>query len=694
MNSTGMSQTVAILWLLFFFFAFVPSLYSGQQFGNITLQSGSVLLVGSDLNATCRMGSSFPSRCSNNDLTWVLNDKVLNNYSVKRSDVKELGLMLPGPHVPKGRFLLKCKLYCTYVGSKVLHGKTIDVGYPPDIPQNLSCVLHISGDEMECHWNKGRPPFISTVFILHAARKSEVLRTCQGEEHCTLKMKGHPDIIKQLTLWVEAKNDLGTVCSENITIDPYKAVIPPAPTITNVLSDPRNSDQLTVLWNTFLFSDKDWFRDEKLDIELWYRQQGGSWIEVKDVQDNGVCSLYGLTANSAYSIRLRSRPLHSIWGHWSQWSEEFERLTSEAPPLTAPDLWRMFGRADSYGGRNITILWKPPARDKTRGLVLGYMLKWNDGVERVKNFTSERRKHTIMVHDRGAPTIVNITTWNSAGFSPKASLKLRKPQPFSGVSSFQVKSPGDLGDHVISLTWETLGQPSYHPSRFVVAWSESCDGSSADFHWLLVPGSQTHVNITDGIEPLTCYNVSLHPLYENLEGLPSSLLAYSREDVPEVPPRELKVNQSKHTASLSWIPPPISARRGLILHYKISWSSERGQKNYANTTKTSYELQNLKPSTRYMVEVSAVTRKGASRPSMYDFDTSTFDPGEVEIIIVSICFCLLFFIIFLVYVQMNLKRRFREAFWPKVPDPNHSKVLRGFDLMKVGSCSSLIFLYR
>ena len=80
--------------------------------------------------------------------------------------------------------------------------------------------------------------------------------------------------------------------------------------------------------------------------------------------------------------------------------------------------------------------------------------------------------------------------------------------------------------------------------------------------------------------------------------------------VPNGPPQELVVSLTSHTIVLSWSPPLLSQRNGVITSYLISCSSGDIIINTTRTSSTSLTITGLEPFTNYTCFVSAATVSG------------------------------------------------------------------------------------
>lgn len=108
--------------------------------------------------------------------------------------------------------------------------------------------------------------------------------------------------------------------------------------------------------------------------------------------------------------------------------------------------------------------------------------------------------------------------------------------------------------------------------------------------------------------------------------LKSGLFLFLVLAVPSGPPVNLALTPLSSTSIiLTWNPPLIHERNGLITTYTITFTSE-GNTNIFTARDPSLTLHNLRPFTEYTFNVSASTRVG-SGPVSGAFTGSTLEDG-------------------------------------------------------------------
>ncbi|NWQ83765.1 I12R2 protein, partial [Columbina picui] len=64
-----------------------------------------------------------------------------------------------------GKHIFTCKMVCEYK-RKLVCGIHVESGNPPEQPRNVSCIQYGTDGHPTCTWDKGRPTYISTEYVL------------------------------------------------------------------------------------------------------------------------------------------------------------------------------------------------------------------------------------------------------------------------------------------------------------------------------------------------------------------------------------------------------------------------------------------------------------------------------------------------------------------------------------------------
>nr|XP_015193162.1 PREDICTED: roundabout homolog 3 isoform X3 [Lepisosteus oculatus]XP_015193163.1 PREDICTED: roundabout homolog 3 isoform X3 [Lepisosteus oculatus] len=143
----------------------------------------------------------------------------------------------------------------------------------------------------------------------------------------------------------------------------------------------------------------------------------------------------------------------------------------------------------------------------------------------------------------------------------------------------------------------------------------------------------------------TEYEVKIRPYFDEFQGIDSQLLiVHTPEEAPSAPPQSVTVVTVKlsnsTSISVSWEPPPVEKRNGVIQEYKI-WCLGNETRFHINKTVggtvLSTTVTGLLPGILYQVEVAAVTSAGVGARSQpvsvliklpSDQPSAPAEPGE------------------------------------------------------------------
>uniref|UniRef100_A0A674J3L1 Fibronectin type-III domain-containing protein n=1 Tax=Terrapene triunguis TaxID=2587831 RepID=A0A674J3L1_9SAUR len=208
-------------------------------------------------------------------------------------------------------------------------GRSWESDDPPDSPTNLTCVIYEHSDHLTCAWDAGKYTYISTNYILY-------LKSLQtGEEKAfpsnaainisLSKLQGG----KLYSIWVQAKNDLGTAHSDHLQVNLEDLVIPATPVITNVETTDSSAPRTILHW-------KKQTSMENVYCEERYKALADQTWHMKEWDINvtrGPHTEYSLESNTEYEFQVRCR-LILAKSYWSGWSVPFIYTTPEAGEFT------------------------------------------------------------------------------------------------------------------------------------------------------------------------------------------------------------------------------------------------------------------------------------------------------------------------------------------------------------------------
>ena len=100
--------------------------------------------------------------------------------------------------------------------------------------------------------------------------------------------------------------------------------------------------------------------------------------------------------------------------------------------------------------------------------------------------------------------------------------------------------------------------------------------------------------------------------------------------VPSGPPQNIINSVTSRTLTLSWSPPLLPQRNGVIISYLITCSSGGSIINSTRTSSTSLTITGLQPFTNYTCSVRAATTVGDG-PATPVHHIITLDDGEYKL---------------------------------------------------------------
>ncbi|KAH0627952.1 hypothetical protein JD844_008548 [Phrynosoma platyrhinos] len=211
-----------------------------------------------------------------------------------------------------------------------IYGIHIHLGFPPDKPENLSCIVIQTQKRrfvQTCTWEPGRDTFLNTNYTLKSRWPNKTFPDCipKGTNNsCTSSSEAI--FFVNLYVWVEAKNDLGEAESDHIEFDPVKYV-KPLPPHNLSLNSGEFSTVLKLSW-------EDQFNEPPLHLKYKIRYRtidSTSWTEVPPedtASERTSFTIQELQPFTKYSFQLCCAVKY--WSdYWSEWSEEVVGFTAE-----------------------------------------------------------------------------------------------------------------------------------------------------------------------------------------------------------------------------------------------------------------------------------------------------------------------------------------------------------------------------
>ncbi|KAM9384329.1 interleukin-12 receptor subunit beta-2 isoform 2-T2 [Pholidichthys leucotaenia] len=536
-------------------------------------------------------------------------------------------------------------------------GLDISAGYPPDHPQNISCIYKILNNDsgvVVCTWNKGKDSGLWNHFKLWvriisgnlAERpKSFGVSNSRGKQ-----LSANFNVsrsVQLISVWVQASNPLGTANSSVINYTLTDIAMPEVP----VLGQPDCSSRRCII------KMEQSVRTQYLEMQLTADQQ--TWTLPVSEQRNSshVWTASTLEPYSLYYFRIRSK---FSSGLWSLWSTTVFSWTQEEVPAKEPDVWFAEPASDS---KSLRVYWKEANVSITRGKIIAYEVYSRNFSD---NVSADTRNYSVPYCYK-----CDVTVWahNSKGPSPPARITTRytKARPLQDV---QV-----LADHdSVAISWRKP-ETAPLPTAYVLEWYPQGQ-KLEELRWVRLGNTDSRAVISD-ILPFECYEGALFVFYNETSVSRTTIKGVATsQSVPKVGPSVQRTKQGNNV-EITWSEVPRDQRMGCIINYTIYLEANNGHKALYSvpTSERKYVINDLKPA-EYSVWMTASTTKGegpAGPPIKFYIEEGT----DLTLPIVGGIVCLFLVITVCLMQNPTVQQRFKKFFeclkLDDVPDPANSK---------------------
>uniref|UniRef100_A0AAY5EZ87 Interleukin 6 cytokine family signal transduce n=1 Tax=Electrophorus electricus TaxID=8005 RepID=A0AAY5EZ87_ELEEL len=296
----------------------------------------------------------------------------------------------------------------------------------PIKPENLQCIALQKGKRVSpnltCHWDPGEhAPDSNTSYILYAQYSYKKLAN-----NLTVDLGSFP-IYMETKVWVEVKNELGSVNSTELLAHAECFVKPNPPSNVMLIPEANFSMSLIVNWTHSFYL--------KLKYNIRYCQAGSSvWNEVPQSATESYIESFRLQFLQPYTdyvVQMRCINQKGI-GYWSDWSPNATARTPEAKPESKSDLWRVY---EEKNNTVVKLIWKDPV--KSNGKILGYNITVEENGVSAERHVVHSKEHQL--HIKGEKMFIRMTAHNSAGVSPVASLVVPRSSQVLRAGAEQVR---------------------------------------------------------------------------------------------------------------------------------------------------------------------------------------------------------------------------------------------------------------
>ncbi|KAM5148131.1 interleukin-12 receptor subunit beta-2-like [Mantella aurantiaca] len=496
-------------------------------------------------------------------------------------------MQLPGV---RGNLNIICFLECEK--KHIIKDRTLEVGYPPDKPSNISCSLGELSSEMICSWDSGQKTKLTTSYDVHVVNlQTGESYTEEKEEKSPIEVTVNRTQDEMFQIQITARNQLDYSASDVVLIHLSHIVIPIIPVI----------GEIRLLQSTFNISIR--WRSQSSErqnfCEVQYKTlKDPSWRTIgKTVNINN--SIVINKTQTADSLRVRCRE-ETGERHWSNWSAPLQ--VPPSAPAGAPIVWWILGPEYNNGTREVTILITADNDEIPRRTISGYKVFYLDkGNMTTLGTCGASEVECVTLVPKKAKTVF-VSAFNSYGMSPKSDVFTQEdsalPQPRNLISS----------SWPIQVQWQSPHSSGQPLLWYVLQWNpDTCDGKHRNVSWRKLQKDTTQFSLNDTISAEQRVTVLLYAVYSSGVSQPSKV-----EFKPESGPDSItKEKVSPNTLLIQWSEVPVCKRRGFITTYTLNVTELSSRVPYTyHSEARSFTLKEYHPDRRYSVCISASTKAG------------------------------------------------------------------------------------
>ncbi|XP_075698605.1 interleukin-31 receptor subunit alpha [Rhinoderma darwinii] len=537
-------------------------------------------------------------------------------------------------------------------------------GYPPETPKNISCIYFYK-QNVTCKWIPAKDTKIPTTFHLTVSNSTE--QNCSTMTNSCFFLVGREQFGSEYNVQLQVENGLGKAASK-FTVNTAKLVGIDPPEVLSLKPLPAKDPSFLISWR------RPTLAPDGLDLKcsLQYKPlQSDQWNYTPDLymekEKEMSHNLSGLLAYTEYAVSLRCIG-DSGQLFWSEWSGERRGRTAEQAPTHNVELWRVISCTNHT--RLVYLRWRERSSIRSTGITQGYNIQWfpEDRTFDSRNKTTNNNEMMINISDEAY--IISVVYFNSAGWSPKATLRI----PVTGehtqavISGVQVSTAAED----TTVTWTVTHS---HFQRFVVDWCLDLGAGLCNTSFQYVE-NLSNFTIKKGIlEPYKRYKISVYPILEDRVGAPFTTHFYTKEGAPLYGPNVKLENRKTTEATIRWDPLRPEDTNGFITAFTIVYGPPNGYESVVTVDSDVYEysLRSLMPSTIYSAYVVASTSAGNKSGNHIQFLTLA-ESSEYIGTLAGILGTCLFLMLVLGLTYKYKKDKIKNLFWPNVPDPSHSSV--------------------
>ncbi|XP_054458660.1 interleukin-12 receptor subunit beta-2 [Anoplopoma fimbria] len=551
-------------------------------------------------------------------------------------------------------------------------GLDISAGYLPERPKNFSCIYKVKDNESGVvffTWKRGRDTFLRDNSVLWVKTVSKNHTDGPVEHKASSKGTAFSSVsfsvsgsVQRISVWVEAKNPLGS--AESIPIDYELGDI--AMPSTPLLGQPECFSRECVIKVEQPVQTQHLEIQYRAEATTWTSSSPASGVQMGLVQDRSISSLEPYTL---YHFRARSK---FSTGLWSQWSEKISSLTQEEAPAKELDVWYAKSASDF---KSLRVYWKEPNISTARGIILEYKVRVDSqksGLVFITNVSAAARNYLVPFC---SDCEVKVWACNSKGPSPPARITTHHTK----VNAQQLAPLKDVkvtaDNRSVTISWRKHVAAPLH-AAYVVEWYPE-GHKLEELRWVRLGRNDNHTVVT-GIQPFECYEGAVHVFYN--ESSVSRTRFTGVSTLTSAPSAGPSVQQTVegNQVTVTWTEIPRGQRGGCVTKYTIYLeigSKQQQQHYFIPASERMHIIKDLSPDV-YSLWMTASTAEGEGPACQKD---KFLIQQETQLSPILVCGVVapILMVMLCLYHSSAVKQRFWVYFQclmlDVVPDPANSK---------------------
>ncbi|KAM3873055.1 granulocyte colony-stimulating factor receptor [Diretmus argenteus] len=630
--------------------------------------SSSVVALGSPVTATCIIRDNCPlAREHAVQIQWHLDRRLLPSSPVANDSSRISTVVIPSFN--DTRAALTC---CVQASScQIVAGVEIRAGYPPPVPQNLSCQTNLTTPStLSCSWDPGQEEtHLKTKYTLHTEIwdlfENHTYEPPTGVHHYTIPRSDFV-FYSEMEICVKAANELGEASSVPIIVEPLRSAKFDPPKILKVEAWPNRYGCLRLSWG--LAQHQAWVENLNLQVRL-KSVQSSQWSEqpVTFAMPKRPVEVCRLLHGTEYRAQIRVRYQQSPW---SEWSSSRSGVTLERAPTGQLDSWMKVSGEHKQKELSVHLFWKPSKQFRANGKNVSYTVSLRRLPGEKGQLCSTLGHYCAFQLSKGAKKVF-LCAVNAAGKSCSTEVPVFQHKARTGLSDITVHH---CDDRSLLVRWTGLAFSGI--TGYVVEWRPLLKTDPSLIQFDMADRNQSSLLITGSFEPYKPYGISVYPRYKDGIGLPQSVNAYSRQRAPSMVPK-IKVKETWHSyIELTWDEIPLGQRNGIVRSYKVCYWDQQEHVKVVNADleKRKVVLKELNTVSLYKAFLMVSTDGGSLNGSTIIFKTEPIDAVTVVMIVIPSCVGLSLLILITVLTCFSQHERLKVCFWPMIPEPANSSI--------------------